>query len=156
MMLPEEHLLNLCLNKKVSVGVAESCTGGAIASKITNIPGASNYFLGAIIAYNISVKQTILKVPSKTIEKYGVVSNEVAKAMALGARSCLKVDYAISTTGVAGPDPSADGPVGKLCIGVALPSGKVETFEHQLTGNREDIIQKASHAALVHLIEALK
>ncbi len=86
-----------------TVSTAESCTGGNIAHLITEVPGSSNYFKGSVVSYATEVKINVLGVPAELVEKYGVVSSEVAEAMANGVRRLLDTDYAISTTGVAGP-----------------------------------------------------
>ena len=86
-----------------TLGTAESITGGAIAKAISSVPGSSRYFKGGIVAYATDVKCSVLHVGISTIEKYGVVSREVAESMAIGCREVMKVDFAIATTGIAGP-----------------------------------------------------
>ena len=108
-----------------TLAVAESCTGGLVSHRITNISGSSAYFLGGVIAYSNEVKISIFKVPRKTIEKYGAVSRETALAMARGARRVFKSDIAAAVTGIAGPGGGTGAkPVGLAYISVV--SGKKE------------------------------
>ena len=114
----------LLLEKAASLATAESCTGGAIAAMITTVPGSSRYFKGSVIAYSNDIKEEILGIDKQLIITHGAVSSQVAEAMAVGARKILNTDYAISTTGIAGPDGgSAEKPVGTVWIAVAGPEG---------------------------------
>ncbi len=102
----------------LSIGAAESCTGGRISEAIISIPGASDYFKGGIVAYTTEVKERLLGIPHDMIEAFTVVSEEVAKAMVKGAIEAMGVDYAISATGVAGPGGGTpESPVGTIWIG---------------------------------------
>jgi nicotinamide-nucleotide amidase len=138
----------LLLERKQTISTAESCTGGNIAHLLTSIPGSSRYFKGSVVAYDNKVKEDILSVPAEIIVKYGAVSEEVAKLMAEGARSVLKTDYAIATTGIAGPDGGSDlKPVGTICIAVASEQRTVS--EKFVYGNeRISNINRFSIAAL--------
>jgi nicotinamide-nucleotide amidase len=138
----------LLLERKRTISTAESCTGGNIAHMLTSIPGSSRYFKGSVVAYDNKAKEDILGVPAEIIAKYGAVSEEVAKLMAEGARSVLKTDYAIATTGIAGPDGGSDlKPVGTICIAVASEHGTVS--EKYVYGNeRISNINRFSIAAL--------
>ena len=108
-----------------TLAVAESCTGGRIASLITQIPGASRFFYGSVTSYDNSVKENVLHVPTGIIASKGAVSRECAEAMALGVREALGTDYALSTTGIAGPDGGTpDKPVGTVWTAVAYPDTK--------------------------------
>lgn len=105
-----------------NVGVAESCTGGLIAHYLTNVPGSSDYFRGSIVAYNIDIKEKILGVRQETISNFGVVSEQTVIEMAVGARLVLNADFAIATTGLAGPSGGTrEIPVGTVCVGLATP-----------------------------------
>lgn len=131
-----------------TLAVAESCTGGNIAHFITSNPGCSAYFKGGIVAYSNEIKTKLLDVPFETLEKYGAVSQEVAEAMALGAQRMLQTDYALATTGIAGPDGgTADKPVGTVWIAVAGPSG-VKSKKYNFRHNRERTIIRSSQTAL--------
>ena len=123
-----QALIDLASEKKVSIATAESCTGGLIGAAITSIPGSSTPFKGGIIAYSNSVKNTLLGVPAGMLQKYGAVSREVARAMAIGAVEAVNVDMAVSVTGVAGPGGGSDEkPVGTVWMGLAVRiDGKIE------------------------------
>ena len=121
-----EDLLRRLKYSGVTVACAESCTGGNIAHMLTAIPGASAYFLGGVVAYANEVKVNILGVKPQDLEKYGAVSEQVSCQMAQGARKALGADYAVSTTGIAGPDGGTkEKPVGTIWMAVAGPNGTV-------------------------------
>ena len=130
-----------------TLGVAESCTGGMISHLITSVPGASAYYLGSVTSYAVSVKEKVLGVPAETVEKYGVVSAEVAAAMAEGVRRVTGSDYAVSTTGLAGPDGDAFNPVGTVWIGVAGPRG-TKTVKRLFKNDRKRNIERFAASAL--------
>ncbi len=131
-----------------TLALAESCTGGNIAHFMTSNAGSSAYFKGGVVAYSNEIKNRLLEVPTELLESFGAVSQEVAEAMALGAQKALNTDYAVSTTGIAGPDGGSDEkPVGTVWITVAGPSGvtsKIYIFKH----NRERNIIRTTHTAL--------
>ncbi len=131
-----------------TMATAESCTGGSIAQFITSNPGSSAYFKGGVVAYSNEIKNKILEVPVEIIEKYGAVSQEVAEMMAIGIRKVLDVDFAVSTTGIAGPDGGSDEkPVGTVWIAVAGPNG-VSSKKYVFKHNRERNILRSTHTAL--------
>ena len=130
-----------------TLSVAESCTGGEISHLITSVPGASAYYLGSVTSYAVSVKEKVLGVPAETVEQFGVVSSEVAAAMAEGVRKVTGSDYAVSTTGLAGPDGDAFHPVGTVWIGVAGPHG-VKTLKKHFRNDRKRNIQRFAAEAL--------
>lgn len=134
--------------KGKTMATAESCTGGSIAQFITSNAGSSAYFNGGVVAYSNEIKQNLLGVRSELIEMYGAVSQEVAESMAVGAQKVLNADYAVATTGIAGPDGGSDEkPVGTVWIAVAGISGVVSKkyiFKH----NRERNIIRTTHTAL--------
>ena len=107
----------------MTLSAAESCTGGKISSLITSVPGASEYYLGSVTSYAIAIKEKVLGVPETTIKEYGVVSSEVAAAMAEGVRNLTGSTYSVSTTGLAGPGGDEHNPVGTVWIGIAGPNG---------------------------------
>jgi len=112
----------LLVERQATVAVAESCTGGLIASQLTDVPGSSGYFLFSGVTYANEAKEEILCVPRDILVEHGAVHSETARHMALGARKIAGADYAIATSGIAGPDGgTADKPVGTLCIGLATP-----------------------------------
>jgi nicotinamide-nucleotide amidase len=106
--------------RRLTLSVAESCTGGLIGSMVTNVPGSSNYFLGGVVAYSNQSKVDLLGVSLVTLEKYGAVSDETVREMAVGVRARLKTDLALAVSGIAGPEGgSPEKPVGTVYIGMA-------------------------------------
>lgn len=134
----------------MTLSAAESCTGGKISSLITSVPGASEYYLGSITSYAIPVKEKVLGVPEATINEYGVVSSEVAAAMAEGARNLTGSTYAVSTTGLAGPGGDEHNPVGTVWIGIAGPNG-TKTVKKVYKNDRNRNIERFAAAALDEL-----
>jgi len=143
----EAVVAKMLTEKNMSLAVAESCTGGLIASALTAMPGASAYFKGGVVAYETLQKQQILGVSQALIEEYSVVSEPVAEAMALGIQKLMNSDFAIATTGNAGPDKGdSKAAVGTVCIAIATPKGvSVQTFS--MGNHRERIVQKAVNKA---------
>lgn len=145
----------LLVDLSQTLSVAESCTGGNIAHFITSNAGSSAYFKGGVVAYSNEVKNKLLHVPVETIAIHGAVSQQVAEAMALGARQAMNSDYAISTTGIAGPDGgSPEKPVGTVWIAVAGPT-KVVSRKYIFRHNRERNIIRSSQTALNLLRELI-
>lgn len=139
----EVVLGKLLAEKKITLATAESCTGGKLASVITSVPGSSAYFKGSIVSYATEVKENILGITPGLIEKYSVVSAPVAEAMALQVQKILKTDYAIATTGNAGPDKGeSEAEVGTVFIAVATPNG-VFSEEFNFGQPREKVIDRA-------------
>lgn len=134
----------------MTLSAAESCTGGKISSLITSVPGASEYYLGSVTSYAIPVKEKVLGVPEATINEYGVVSSEVAAAMAEGARNLTGSTYAVSTTGLAGPGGDEHNPVGTVWIGIAGPNG-TKTVKKVYKNDRNRNIERFAAAALDEL-----
>ena len=139
----------------LALSVAESCTGGFLASLFTAMPGASKYFYGSVTSYDNSVKENILNVSIETIAEHGAVSRECAEAMALGVSRALNTDFAVSTTGIAGPDGgSEDKPVGTVWVGVAYPDtdhpGKTAVISRMFRFNNDRYtnIQRFAGSAL--------
>ncbi len=130
-----------------TVSCAESCTGGTIAALLTSVPGASEYFLGSVTSYAIPVKEKVLGVPAKTIAEHGVVSSEVAAAMAEGVRRLTGSTFSVATTGLAGPGGDENNPVGTVWIGVSGPAG-TQTFRKQYHNDRKRNIERFAAAAL--------
>ena len=133
----------------LTLGTAESCTGGGVADQIVSVAGASTVFRGGIVAYANDVKTALLDVPDRTLSEFGAVSEETAVAMARGARARLDVDVALATTGVAGPGGGTpEKPVGLVWLAVAHDDGSVATRRLTLPGTRSDIRERATVAAL--------
>jgi nicotinamide-nucleotide amidase len=138
----------LLLERGLTVAVAESCTGGLVGKRFTDIAGSSDYFLGGVTAYHNDVKKTVLGVPALMLAEYGAVSSEVAAAMAEGVRGLLHSDCALSTTGVAGPGGGTDAkPVGLVYIG-SVVDGVTEVERLMLWGRRDQIRERAALAAV--------
>ena len=149
--LMEEVVGKLLKENGKTVSVAESCTGGLIGERLTDIAGSSAYFMQGIVAYANEAKINTLKVLPELIEKHGAVSAEVAEAMAKGMREMANTDYAISVTGIAGPDGgSEEKPVGTVFIGYA-DAQQVKSFKTILPGDRYLIRWRASQTALDYL-----
>lgn len=147
----EEIVGNLLKIQKKTLSIAESCTGGLIGSRITEVTGSSEYFIEGAITYHNDAKIKTLSVPKELIENFGAVSAEVAEAMARGMREKAKTDYAISVTGIAGPTGGTEAkPVGTVFIGYA-DIEEVKSFKILLPGDRYLIRWRASQAALDYL-----
>jgi nicotinamide-nucleotide amidase len=143
---------NILKRQQKTVATAESCTGGQIAASLSSVPGASSYFKGSVVSYAIETKINVLGIPEKLIEEYSVVSAEVAKAMALNVKKLLNTDYAIATTGNAGPtkgDEKAE--LGSVFIALATPN-EVIVEEFNFGQPREKVIDRA----VIKSLEILK
>jgi len=134
--------------KKQTLAVAESCTGGLLASRITACPGASFFFRGGVVAYHATVK-TNLGVPEKLIKKHGEVSAQVALQLARSVRTRMDSSFGLGITGIAGPGGgSSKKPIGLVYIGLASPDGTVRTWKHTFWGERHQVQDKAATKAL--------
>lgn len=144
----EEEVGMLLKKHKKTLAAAESCTGGLIANRITDISGSSYYFGTGIVAYSNETKMKVLRVLKNILERFGAVSAETAKAMAEGVRDLAEADIGISTTGIAGPTGATPTkPVGLVYIGLSTREGtKIKEFIFK--GNRLEIKKKASEEAL--------
>lgn len=144
----EEVVGRLLNERKATLSVAESCTGGLVGERITEVPGSSDYFLEGFITYSNAAKTRQIGVPAELIEKHGAVSSEVAEAMAEGARDNSGSDYAVSTTGVAGPGGGSDEkPVGTVYVAIADADG-TRSLRLNLPGDRHLVRWRTSQAAL--------
>jgi nicotinamide-nucleotide amidase len=150
----EAVVLDLCRARGLTIGTAESCTGGMVAQRLTAVPGASAAFAGAVVAYSNEVKARELGVPVEILERHGAVSAETAAAMAAGARERLGVDVAVSVTGIAGPDGGTpEKPVGLVYLHAAGPDGE-RARDFNVPGDRESIRRRSTAMAL-HLVRTL-
>jgi nicotinamide-nucleotide amidase len=150
----EELVLDACRERGLTLATAESCTGGLVAARLTSVPGSSDVFLGAVVAYADEVKAAELSVPENVLQAHGAVSAEVAAAMATGGRARLGADVAVAVTGVAGPGGgTAEKPVGLVYLHAQGPDGSLGR-ELNLPGDREAIRVRATVAAL-HLLRTL-
>jgi competence/damage-inducible protein CinA-like protein len=149
-----EIVLGLCRERGLTLATAESCTGGMVAARLTAVPGASEVFLGSVVAYADAVKEAGLGVPASVLAEHGAVSAEAAAAMAHGARERLGADVAVAVTGVAGPGGGSDDkPVGLVFAHAAGPDGE-KTVRTELPGDRQMIRGRATAASL-HLVRRL-
>jgi nicotinamide-nucleotide amidase len=152
----EEIVGKLLRSKKKTLAVAESCTGGLLGNRITDVPGSSDYFLQGIVAYSNQSKINTLGVKPSVLQKQGAVSPEVARAMARGIREIAQSDYGLGITGIAGPSGgSAQKPVGLVYIALAWSKGMIAS-RNMFLGNREKIKFQASQKALDMLREHLQ
>lgn len=139
-----------------TIGAAESCTGGLVLHRLTNVPGSSAYVIGGVVAYANAVKESLLGVQVATMIAHGAVSAEVAAEMADGLRSRLGVDVAVSITGIAGPGGATPTkPVGLVYIGLVAPNGTQTTRRYVFPGDREAIKAASTDAALNLILEHL-
>lgn len=140
----------------LTVAAAESCTGGNVAARITANAGSSDYFLGGIVAYSNEAKTTLLQVSEETLETRGAVSAECAHEMAAGARKAFAADFAVATTGIAGPGgATARKPVGLVYIALAT-ADEVTAEEFHFPGNRATVTDAATEAALLMLLRGIE
>ncbi|MBD3945211.1 CinA family protein [Nocardioides ganghwensis] len=149
-----EGVLEALAGRGETLATAESLTGGLLAARLTDVPGASRSFVGGVVSYATRVKVALLDVPVDVVERHGVVSQECAVAMAQGVRTRLDATWGLATTGVAGPDGQDGHPVGTVWIAVAGPSG-VASRRLALTGDRLAIRQATCDAVLSDLAAGL-
>ncbi len=150
-----EVVLEAARRRGWTLGAAESCTGGLVGTRLTDVAGSSDVFAGSIVAYANAAKQALLGVPAELIETHGAVSEPVVRAMAEGARTRLGVDLAVAITGVAGPGGgTAEKPVGTVWFAVAGPAGTT-AVKHGFPGTRPEVRTRASQTALWLLRDAL-
>ncbi|MFQ5952744.1 MAG: CinA family protein [Candidatus Omnitrophota bacterium] len=151
--LPEVLIAEAFKEKGKTLAVAESCTGGLISHRITNIPGSSDYFKGGVVAYSNDVKTFLLYVSQGILEKHGAVSSQAAGAMAKGAKNALDADFAAAITGIAGPTGgSAEKPVGLAYIAFASDKD-IKTKKILLEGNRESLKEQFTQATLNFILD---
>ena len=144
----EHAIARLLTGRKLTIATAESCTGGLVAKRLTDISGSSNYFVGGVVSYSNEAKTALLGVPEHLFREVGAVSSEVARAMAEGVRSRLNADFGLSVTGIAGPTGgTAQKPVGLVCVALAHPAG-TDVQELRLTGTRDEIRDRSAKWAM--------
>ena len=154
--LPEISLGMILRERRLKLVTAESCTGGLIGSRITDVPGSSEYFIGGIVAYAYEAKVALLRVSWDTLNTYGAVSRETVIEMARGAHKTLDGDIAVSASGIAGPNGGTDEkPVGTTWIGLATPDGEWAR-KFQFSGTREQNKASAATEALQFVLEYLQ
>jgi nicotinamide-nucleotide amidase len=144
----ETVVVTALIAQKKTLATAESCTGGLVAERITRVPNASRVFSEGFITYSNEAKRKYLMVDEQVLAQHGAVSGETARAMAHGARAASGADFAVSVTGIAGPDGgTAEKPVGTVHIGFAWEEGETSQ-EHHFLGSRADVRLRSSQAAL--------
>ena len=143
-----EVVLALCRARGLTIGVAESCTGGMLGARLTAIPGSSDVVRGGIIAYDDAIKSSLLGVPAAVLREHGAVSEPVVRGMATGARSAIGSDAALAITGVAGPGGGTEAkPVGTVWIALDL-CGSVESRRYAMVGDRAEVRHRSAQAAM--------
>ena len=153
---PFQQLHDLCVDKKVSIATAESCTAGFLAAKITSIAGASSFFKGGIIAYQNDVKINLLGVSKSVIKEKTEVCAEVVQQMAEGVRNKFSADFSVATSGYAGPTGGSElNPIGTVFIAI---SSKEKTISKRFVfvGDRESIVSQSVISGAEFLVEVLK
>jgi PncC family amidohydrolase len=151
----ENPIGDLLRKKGWTLAIAESCTGGLICDRITDVSGSSDYFMGGMVNYSNESKSKHLGVPLNDVKKYGAVSPQVAKKMAQGVRKAFNTTFGLSTTGVAGPTGGTKrSPVGRVFIGIA--SGKKLVKKLDLKGNRREIKKEGAERSLELLHKMLR
>lgn len=149
-------VLNALKERGETLAVAESCTGGLVASMITSIPGSSQSFQGGVVAYSNEVKQSQLRVTSNSLAQHGAVSEAVVLEMARGVKQALRADWGVSTSGIAGPTGGTEAqPVGTVWMAVSGPNFE-SAWCHNLGRQRERIVERASRRVLTHLFQAIQ
>lgn len=152
---PGNRLAAACTTRNLTLATAESCTGGGLSHLVTAIPGASAFFVGGVIAYQNDVKSRFLDVPVSTLQQYGAVSSQTARAMAEGCQRRFESDIAVSITGIAGPGGgSRDKPVGTVHIAVVF-QGKTRAVKFHFQGDRSLVRAKAVSSAVDLILETI-
>lgn len=152
----EYEISRLCIKSKSTISIAESCTGGMISSRITNVPGSSQYFLGGFVVYSNDAKVKFLDVPPLDLQKFGAVSPQVAHCMAEGVRRVFMSSVGLSVTGIAGPGGGTEEKqVGLVYIGVS-DSKKSSIYEYIFKGDRRRIREETTLKALEILKQSLE
>lgn len=149
-----ERLIQILKDKNLTISTCESCTGGLFASEITAISGVSAVYKGSLVSYSSSIKRDILKIDERMIENYGLVSKEVASAMAKQGNILFKTDVCVSFTGNAGPDVCDDKPVGRVCCAIDYLNQQT-SFELDIVGDRNQIREQAVLMMIEEVIKLL-
>lgn len=152
----EDALLRLCNRYNLTIGTAESCTGGYLAHRITSVAGSSSYFMGSVVSYSNKIKMNLLGVKAGTLESHGAVSKETVSEMANGGQRLLGTDICISISGIAGPDGGTpEKPVGTIWFGLAYKDRPIYAFKISATKNREKNIEYAANVAMTKVIREI-
>ena len=143
----QDRIARLLKNSGRTLSAAESCTGGQISHLLTTVSGSSSWYVGSVTSYATRIKETVLDVPAKTIRDHGLVSGEVAGAMADGVRKLMKTDYAVTTTGLTEGGDEWGNPEGTVWVGVAGPKGTI-TRKYHCNQGRKGNIRRFANVAL--------
>jgi PncC family amidohydrolase len=153
---PAEKIVRTLTERGRTVATAESVTGGGISDALVRVPGASRCFRGGVTAYDNALKTTLLGVEEGLLREHGAVSEQVAAAMARGARERLGADFAIASTGIAGPAGATAGkPVGLVWFALAFPTGAVDTYGMTFSGDRDEVRRRGVARALTLLLQGV-
>jgi len=153
----EEKIGSRLKATKKTLSVAESCSGGLLAHRLTNVSGSSAYFSGGVVTYSNQSKIHILKVPDEIIDNLGAVSPQVACSMAENVRKLFKADYGIGITGIAGPTGGTkEKPIGLVYMAIASPHHGIKDYKCHFSGNRQEIKDQAVDAVLHYLWDLLE
>lgn len=154
----EEFIQQTFIEQRWTLSIAESCTGGALAARLTALPGCSRYFLGSLVTYSNDLKVKLLQVDKGILEKQGAVSGAVVAQMALGVQQLTNSDYSLAVSGIAGPEGgSPQKPVGTIWAAVAKKGQSVPfVWSFQCHGNRQQIISQTTHQLLNQLSLLIK
>jgi len=151
----EQEVGALLRHRRETLALAESCTGGLLGHRVTNVPGASEYFLGSVIAYSYEAKERVLNVHHETLYTHGAVSRETVLEMARGVRQVMSSDIGLAVTGIAGPSGGLPGkPIGLTWVAISSRRGEWSE-QYQFTGDREANKAAAAEAALALLIKSM-
>ena len=152
----EKTVYELFTSKKLTLALAESCTGGSLANRLITIPGASQYFLGSIVTYSNKLKKTLLNVPEIILKEKGAVSEETVVAMVEGLLTRTSADFGIALSGTAGPDGGTfEKPVGTVWIAIKRKGEEAQAWKFLIEGDRQTIIEEAGSLALEKLLEVI-
>jgi nicotinamide-nucleotide amidase len=152
-----QELLQLLRSRKLTIGFAESCTGGLLSATLTALSGVSDVFMGSVVSYSNAAKMAVLGVEESALKKEGAVSELVARQMAQGTRKQLKVDVSVAITGIAGPTGGTpDKPVGTVCFAVSGPGLAESSIRKHFSGGRNEVQEASVRFALEYLISKLK
>lgn len=150
-------LQNLMKELKLTLSVAESCTGGLLQSAVTMNSGSSTYFLGGVVAYSNLVKSTVLKIDQRILEAKGAVSRETVEKMSFNCRKLFNSDFALAITGIAGPlSDQSNKPVGLVYLGITDNCARSRVYDFQFSGSRNEIQLQAVENALAKLLLVLR
>lgn len=153
---PAERLAEALLDRSETVAVAESCTGGLVGAELTAIEGASDWFEGGAIAYTPEAKVALLGVDGEALEEHGAVSEVVARQMAEGALVETGADWAVSTTGYAGPEGGPEAPVGTVYVGIAAAGADASVERHRIQGARNAVRRRMAGDAMADAVDVVE